>query len=131
MSLTPSKLVEELPVYLQDISEDIYRSSLPPWMKTTMTTHLIRYFSTFCVSVGENKVEPDRLFFFNALLLSRREESLGFEPTDRMATCVFLHHLQKALLGSESYQTESLLHVLHSYGHIVLKGSNAYKYVLQ
>jgi hypothetical protein len=46
------KLIEELPVYLQDISEDIYRSSLPPWMKTTMTTHLIRYFSTFCVSVG-------------------------------------------------------------------------------
>jgi hypothetical protein len=48
MSLTPRKLVEELPVYLQDISEDIYRSL--PWMKTT--THLIRYFSLFCVSVG-------------------------------------------------------------------------------
>jgi hypothetical protein len=98
-------------------------------MKTTMMTHLIRYFSQFCVSVGENKVDPELAFFFQALVWSRKQGGLGFEPTDRMATCVF-HHLQKALLGSESYQTESLLHVLHSYGHIVLKGANAYKYVL-
>lgn len=131
MSLSPAVLVEELPIYLQDISEDIYRSSLPFWMKTTMMTHLIRAFSRFCVSVGENKVEPDVLFFFNALLWSRREGSgLGFEPTDRMASRVFLYHLQKALLGRESYQTESLIRVLYSYGHIVLKGVQAYKYVM-
>lgn len=128
MSLSPTALVEQLPIYLQDISDDIYRSSLPSWMKTTMMTHIIRAFSKFCVSVGENKVDSDVLFFFNAILWSRREGSgLGFDITDRVATGVFLHHLQKALLGSESYQADSLLHVLHSYGHIVLKGVHEYR----
>ena len=120
------KLIEELPVYLQDISEDISRSSLPPWMKTTMMTHMIRAFSTFCVSVGEDKVDPELAFFFQALLWSRKQGGLGFEPTDRIATRVFLHHLQKALLGSESFHTDSLMHVLRSYGHIVLKDAEGY-----
>lgn len=118
--MNPRDIIDLLPSYLQDISEDIYRSSLPEWMKSTMGSHLVRAFSQFCMSVGEDKVDPDQEFFFSNLLWVRQHKRFVFVPTDRCAKRVFLKQLQKALMGSETDHVPTLNSVLETYGKIIL-----------
>ena len=128
--MDPREVIDLLPPYLQDVSEDIYRSALPEWMKTTMNTHIVRAFSQFCMSVGEDKVNPDQTLFFHNLLWVRQHGRFTFVPTDRMTKRIFLKQLQKTLLGSETDHAGALNSVLDTYGRIVLKVADIREYRL-
>jgi hypothetical protein len=128
--MNPSEVIDLLPPYLQDISEDIYHSHLPEWMKTTMNTHMIRSFSRFCMSVGENNVNPDHTLFFYNLLWARQHGKLTFDSTDRVSKRIFLKHLEKTLLGRETDHASILNSALDMYGAIVLKGVDLRDYRL-
>lgn len=128
--MDPREIIDLLPPYLQDVSEDIYHSTLPEWMKTTILTHMVRAFSQFCVGVGEGKIDPDQTFFFHNLLWARQHGRFTFLPTDRAAKRIFLKQLQKTLLGSETDHAGSLNSVLDTYGRIALKVSGIREYYL-
>jgi hypothetical protein len=129
-AMDPREVIDLLPPYLQDVSEDIYRSALPEWMKTTMNTHIVRAFSQFCMSVGEDKVNPDQTLFFHNLLWVRQHGRFTFVSTDRMTKRIFLKQLQKTLLGSETEHAGALNSVLDTYGRIVLKVADIREYRL-
>jgi len=129
-AMDPREVIDLLPPYLQDVSEDIYRSALPEWMKTTMNTHIVRAFSQFCMSVGEDKFNPDQTLFFHNLLWARQHGRFTFVPTDRMTKRIFLKQLQKTLLGSETDHAGALNSVLDTYGRIVLKVADIREYRL-
>ena len=128
--MDPREIIDLLPPYLQDVSEDIYHSTLPEWMKTTMSTHIVRAFSRFCMSVGENKVDPEQILFFHNLLWARQHGRFTFVSTDRVSKRIFLKQLQKTLLGSETDHAGTLNSVLDTYGRIVLKVSGIREYYL-
>jgi hypothetical protein len=128
--MDPREVIDLLPPYLQDVSEDIYRSALPEWMKTTILTHMVRAFSQFCVSVGEGNVNPDQAFFFHNLLWARQHGRFTFVSTDHGSTRIFLKQLYKTLLGSEMDRATTLNSVLDTYGRIVLKVSEIREYYL-
>ena len=128
--MDPREVIDLLPPYLQDVSEDIYRSTLSEWMKTTILTHMVRAFSQFCVSVGEDKIDPNQAFFFLNLLWVRQHGRFTFVSTDRATKRIFLKQLQKTLLGSETDHAGSLNSVLDTYGRIVLKVSGIHEYRL-
>lgn len=129
-TMDSSDVIDLIPPYLQDISEDIYHSTLPEWMKTTISTHIVRAFSRFCMSVGENNVDPDQALFFHNVLWARQHGRFTFLPSDRMTKRIFLKQLQKTLLGSETDHAGTLNSVLDTYGRIVLKGMNLREYRL-
>jgi hypothetical protein len=129
-AMDPREVIDLLPPYLQDVSEDIYRSALPEWMKTTMNTHIVRAFSQFCMSVGEDKVNPDQTLFFHNLLWARQHGRFTFVSTDHMTKRIFLKQLQKTLLGSETDHAGALNSVLDTYGRIVLKVADIREYRL-
>ena len=128
--MDPREVIDLLPPYLQDVSEDIYRSTLPEWMKTTILTHIVRLFSQFCVSVGEGKVDPNQAFFFHNLLWVRQHGRFTFVSTDHGAKRIFLKQLYKTLMGSETDHAGTLNSILDTYGRIVLKVSSLREYRL-
>jgi len=128
--MNPSKVIDLLPPHLQDISDNIYHSHLPEWIKIKMMTHMIRSFSRFCMSVGEGNVESNHAFFFYNILWARQHGRLTFDPKDRVSKRIFLKYLQQTLLGSEIDHSSTLNSALDLYGAIVLKGVDLRNYRL-
>lgn len=119
-AMNPREMIDLLPPYLQYISEDIYRSNMPEWVKSSMSINIARAFAQFCRSVGEGKVDSDKSFFFHNLLWARQHGRLLFVPTDHVSNRAFLKQLHKTLMGNDTDHVPTLNSILDMYGQIIL-----------